>query len=650
MRLLARTLLVGLCLAGLSTPSRAEFRHISSRLFNDTGDAFIRDSEFLGKRTRLVAVNTRGDVFMCAQAASTISFGPDPVGPGTVGAVISASGAHIWSRVLYTTGQFTNVTIYGVALADDGSTAICGLLNGAVNFGGGSITSNDGSFDAFVVKLDPAGNVVWQHVYGGRFEETAYGVAFAKNGDVFAVGSYQSNVDFGGGFIPALGSSDVFVVRIEGATGAHVWSHGYGRSGAQDGLAIAVRPDDSITLMCSVQMGGIDFGGGLLLRGGGNIALANLSGDGTHIWSRSIGGTQGATPMDVAVDNHGNTFLCGYFANAMDPGNGTLLISKPTARRTAFFAAYGPAGNYRWSYALLDSLESQGLGVGTMRDGRCVATARANGKFEAAASAVPPAGFLLLEFDSLGNIGTARGFGQPTSYVTTFIGATDKDVFLAGGSDGALDFGGGEILPNTPASVYLAHLALRLPPQISISDLSARLLDGVDVELSWNLESQEPLAGYYLTRQSAGTADALVLQAGAAVDGDATLVDRDVQPGHRYRYDITVETALGDIVSRTTVVNVPAIASSIAQNTPNPFNPLTTFSYILGAPAHVSIAIYDLSGALVCKIDQGTQPAGRHQAQWAGHNWSGNLVASGVYFYRLEGAGDVPARKMILLK
>jgi hypothetical protein len=25
-------------------------------------------------------------------------------------------------------------------------------------------------------------------------------------------------------------------------------------------------------------------------------------------------------------------------------------------------------------------------------------------------------------------------------------------------------------------------------------------------------------------------------------------------------------------------------------------------------------------------------------------------VSSGVYFYRLEGAGDVPARKMVLLK
>ena len=52
----------------------------------------------------------------------------------------------------------------------------------------------------------------------------------------------------------------------------------------------------------------------------------------------------------------------------------------------------------------------------------------------------------------------------------------------------------------------------------------------------------------------------------------------------------------------------------------------------------------------MAQLDQGTQPAGKHQVTWGGHNWEGNLVASGIYFYTLEGAGDVGARKMVLLK
>jgi hypothetical protein len=650
MRFLARTLLLALFLAGGSTPCRAEFRHISSRFFDDTGSAFIKDGDAAGRPVKPVAVNTHGDVFMCAQVGNTVSFGTNPVGPGAVGTEFSSSGVHVWSRVLYQTAQSTNVTIYSVALADDGSVAIAGTLAGTVNFGGGSITSTDNYFDAFVVKLDATGNVAWQHVYGGKYEETAHGVAFASDGDVFVVGSFRSNVDFGGGFIPNLGANDVFVVKLNGATGSHIWSRGYGQAGAQDGLEIVAGADDSITLMCSLGMGGIDFGGGLLVRGGGNIVLANLSGDGTHIWSRTVGGTQGATPGDLAVNRNGDTFISGYFASAMDPGNGTLLIARPTARRTAFFASYRTGGNYRWSYALFDSLDSRGAGVGATRDGKCVGIATAHGEFLAPGGSVPPAGFLFMEFDSLGNCGTARGFGDPASFNRVFVGTADDDVFLAGSSDGPVDFGGGELQPALQSNVYLAHLALRRPPQLSIGGLTARLLDDIDVELHWNLTSHEPLAGYYLTRQSNGSPDARVLKSGAAVDGDATLIDHDALPGHRYTYEITVETALGDLVSSSTVIDVPAAKTSLAQNTPNPFNPLTTFTYSLAQPAHVSIAIYDLSGALVCKIDQGAQPAGRHEAQWAGHNWSGNLVASGVYFYRLEGAGNVPARKMILLK
>jgi len=162
--------------------------------------------------------------------------------------------------------------------------------------------------------------------------------------------------------------------------------------------------------------------------------------------------------------------------------------------------------------------------------------------------------------------------------------------------------------------------------------------------------SGEALASYYLTRRVDGSAQAQVISSAPAADGSFTFVDDAAKTGHVNRYELTVETALGDPVQGSVSINVPSLPTSLAQNTPNPFNPLTTFTYTLAQPAHVSIAIYDLSGVLVCRMDQGAQPAGRHQAQWAGHNWSGNAVSSGVYFYRLEGAGEVPARKMILLK
>lgn len=86
-------------------------------------------------------------------------------------------------------------------------------------------------------------------------------------------------------------------------------------------------------------------------------------------------------------------------------------------------------------------------------------------------------------------------------------------------------------------------------------------------------------------------------------------------------------------------------------NAPNPFNPLTAISFAVGRePAHARIRIYDLQGRLVrTLVDEVVQP-GIRTATWSGRTESGGAAASGVYFYRLEVAGEVFNRKMLLVK
>jgi len=83
---------------------------------------------------------------------------------------------------------------------------------------------------------------------------------------------------------------------------------------------------------------------------------------------------------------------------------------------------------------------------------------------------------------------------------------------------------------------------------------------------------------------------------------------------------------------------------------PNPFNPQTTVSFDLAAPARVEVAVYDLKGARVRSLVTQHLPAGRHKAVWDGRNDAGGKVASGVYFARMV-AGEVKqVRKMVLVK
>jgi hypothetical protein len=85
-------------------------------------------------------------------------------------------------------------------------------------------------------------------------------------------------------------------------------------------------------------------------------------------------------------------------------------------------------------------------------------------------------------------------------------------------------------------------------------------------------------------------------------------------------------------------------------NFPNPFNPKTTIQFSLSSPAHVNLAVYDISGRLVKQLANERLAAQDYAIEWNGRNEAGHQVASGVYFYKLQ-AGDYSAtEKMVMLK
>ncbi len=84
---------------------------------------------------------------------------------------------------------------------------------------------------------------------------------------------------------------------------------------------------------------------------------------------------------------------------------------------------------------------------------------------------------------------------------------------------------------------------------------------------------------------------------------------------------------------------------------PNPFNPSTTISYELAAPADVTLAVYDMAGKLVRMLVAGEPVAvGAHELTWNGRDDAGLAAPAGVYFCRLEAGGVVQAQRMTLLK
>jgi len=89
----------------------------------------------------------------------------------------------------------------------------------------------------------------------------------------------------------------------------------------------------------------------------------------------------------------------------------------------------------------------------------------------------------------------------------------------------------------------------------------------------------------------------------------------------------------------------------LAQNVPNPFNPVTTIRYEVKTSGPVRIGVYNVAGQLVRTLVDGHRTAGTvHEVKWNGLNDAGAQVSSGVYFYKLVTEGYTATRKMVLLK
>jgi len=87
------------------------------------------------------------------------------------------------------------------------------------------------------------------------------------------------------------------------------------------------------------------------------------------------------------------------------------------------------------------------------------------------------------------------------------------------------------------------------------------------------------------------------------------------------------------------------VAFSLDQNYPNPFNPATTIRYTLARPAFVTLAIYDLLGREVARLVEKQEVEGRHTVQFSGEG-----LASGLYFCRLNAGAFAGIRKMTLMR
>ena len=86
---------------------------------------------------------------------------------------------------------------------------------------------------------------------------------------------------------------------------------------------------------------------------------------------------------------------------------------------------------------------------------------------------------------------------------------------------------------------------------------------------------------------------------------------------------------------------------TLKQNFPNPFNPVTSISFVLpeNFAGNVSLKVFDLSGRLVKSLLNSNMNGGNHSV-----TFDGSQLSSGVYFYTLNAGSFSDVKRMMLIK
>ena len=143
---------------------------------------------------------------------------------------------------------------------------------------------------------------------------------------------------------------------------------------------------------------------------------------------------------------------------------------------------------------------------------------------------------------------------------------------------------------------------------------------------------------------------------------DTTLLDTSADPGTMYYYIVTAKDIHENESDPSNEANVPVVvgigdqppsfsALTVFGNTPNPFGvDGTVIRFGLPSASDVVVEVFDVAGRRVAVERVSRRGAGLGELRFAGRDASGQLLPSGVYFYRVAASGQSQVRKMVILR
>ncbi len=314
-----------------------------------------------------IAVDGTGNVYVTGYFNATANF--DPLGFYTVTATGSASDIYVLKLTpsgtfawVVTFGNNNYEDSFGITTDASGNILVTGRFDGVVDFDPGpgvvNLTSVAGN-DIFVIKLNPAGNLIWARQFGGTGGETSCDIATDNAGNVYTTGYFTSTPDFDPGpgtFTLSTNAviDDIFVSKLD-ASGNFVWAKQMGSwNDGDNGFGIDVDPEGNVYttgyFYTTSTPADFDPGPGTFTMnsaGSSDVFMSKLDPSGNFIWAKKIGSSLQDYCFGLDVDVMGNLHIAGYVQGGLDfdPSPASYILFG-MGNYDAYAAKYDTDGNF----------------------------------------------------------------------------------------------------------------------------------------------------------------------------------------------------------------------------------------------------------------------------------------------------------------
>ncbi|CAA6813742.1 MAG: Unknown protein [uncultured Aureispira sp.] len=327
-----------------------------------------------------IAVDQWGYVYTTGYFDTRIDFDPN----SGVSNLSSAGGFDIFIQKLSPQGNLVWAKRMGNSSPDKGFSIkvdrqgyvyTTGLYSSSVDFdpnAGTEYLNADASdsWNAYIQKLSPQGNLVWAKAIIGHSHDVGYSLDIDSSGNVYSTGRFSGTVDFdpGPGISNLTASSndyDIYVQKLD-FNGNFVWAKKIGGLTKDEGYSIVVGPSSNIYITGFFE-GYVDFDPNagtsyLFSNGADDLFIQKLDSSGNLVWAKSIGGTGNEIGRSISLDKYENVYCTGNFTGTVDfdPNVGVHNLTTSGALMDVFIVKLNALGAFCWA----SSMGSSSLDVG----------------------------------------------------------------------------------------------------------------------------------------------------------------------------------------------------------------------------------------------------------------------------------------------